>query len=404
MQHSELSEAGGEERPVRPRRRALGYLSSSLLPVAAFLFAGCASIVLERPLVPVQQAEAPAPPLAKAWEADVDAAFGPAAPVVGAQRLAVGTRNGRAVVLDAETGRRLGALDVGSGIEAGLTLAPDGAVLFLPVSSGRFAVVAHTLATGERRWGWRPASPAEMVGAGLVLVGGVVVAPLHEGTVVGLDAATGAERWRVAGAERAQNHAAPVELPGGRVAVADDRGTVRLLDAATGAVLWTGTAGAPVYAALTLAGGRILVSTTRGTVVALDAASGAALWTARLGPSGLARVTSATVWDDRAAVGLTDGRVVAFSLATGAPLWTWAGTGAVVAPPLAAGAAVYVGTMDERLVALDAATGAETFSAALRGRVKSAMAVAEGRLVVLSEPRHVTAFETVGRSPATSRP
>ncbi len=360
--------------------------------------------MLDRPLVPVVPAEAPAPPLAQVWETDVDAAFGPAAAVVGAQRLVAGTRNGHAVVLDAESGRRLGALSVGSGIEAGLALAPDGTVLYLPVSSGRFAVVAHTLTTGERRWGWRPASPAEMVDAGVALVAGVVVAPLHEGTVVGLDAATGQERWRVAGAERAQNHAAPLELPGGRVAVADDRGAVRLLDAATGTVVWTGAVGAPVYAALALAGGRLLVPTTRGTLLALDAATGETLWTAHLDPSGLARVTSAAVWGARAAVGLTDGRVVALSLATGEAVWTWTGTGAVVAPPLAAGTSIYVGTMDERLVALDAATGAETFSATLRGRVKSAMTVAAGRLVVLSEPRHVTAFETAGPPPVAARP
>ncbi len=403
-----LSREDGRERRADPRtgrlRSAVRLPTAALGLLTSVLLAGCASIVLERPLVPVEAAEAPPPPLSQVWELDVDAAFGPAAPVVGAQRLAVGTRNGRAVVLDAESGRRVGSLDVGAGIEAGLALAPDGAVLYLPVSSGRFAVVAHTLATGARRWGWRPASPGEMVDAGLALVGGVVVAPLHNGTVVGLDAATGAERWRLPGADRAQNHAAPLWLTGGSVAVADDRGTVRLLDAATGAVVWTRSVGAPVYAAPALAVGRLLVPTTRGTLTALDAATGATLWTARLDPSGLARVSTAAVWGDRAAVGLTDGRVVALDLTTGAPVWTWTGTGAVVAPPLAAGRTVYVGTMDERLVALDAATGAETFSTTLRGRVKSAMTVASGRLIVLSEPRHVTAFETAGASPIAARP
>lgn len=364
---------------------------------------GCASITLERPLVPVPVAEAPAPPLAQAWQTDVDAAFGPAAPVVGAQRIAVGVRNGRAVVLDAATGRRLGSLDVGQSIEAGLALSPDGAVLYVPVSRGRFAVVAHAVTTGQRQWGWRAASAAEMVDAGLALVGGTVVAPLHDGTTIGLDAMTGQERWRAAGTARAQNHAAPAALPGGRVAVADDRGSVRVLDAATGAVVWAAEVGAPVYAAPTLAGSRLLVSTTRGTLSALDAATGRLAWTARLDPADLARVTSAAVLGDRAAVGLTDGRVVAVSLATGETVWTWAGTGAVVAPPLAAGAAVYVGTSDERLVALASATGEETFSARLRGRVKSALTVAGGRLIVLSEPRHVTAFETPAAPVAAAR-
>ena len=360
--------------------------------------------MLDRPLVPVAPAEAPAPPLAQVWETDVDAAFGPAAPVVGAQRLAVGTRNGHALVLDALTGRRLGSLNVGTSIDGGLALSPDGAVLYVPVSSGRFAVVAHTLTTGVRRWGWRPASPAESADAGLVLVSGVLVVPLHDGTVIGLDATSGAERWRAADTTQAQNHAAPVAMPGARVAIADDRGTVRLLDAATGDVIWTARIGAPIYSAPTPAEGRLLVGTTRGTVAALDAATGRTLWTAALDPTGNARVSSAAVWNGRAAVGLTDGRVVALDLATGAPAWTWTGTGAVVAPPLLSGQTLYVGTMDERLVALDAATGAETFSTTLRGRIKSALTVAAGRLVVLSEPRHVTTFEMTRIPAIASRP
>lgn len=387
----------------QPPRRGTSALVLSLLLIASAT-SGCASISLERPLVPVVPAEAPAPPLAEVWQTDVDAAFGPAAPVVAAQRIAVGVRNGRAVVLDAATGRRVGSLDVGQSIEAGLVLSPDGAVLYVPVSRGRFAVVAHAVTTGERQWGWRPASPAEMVDAGLALAAGVVVAPLHDGTTIGLDAMTGAERWRLAGADRAQNHAAPAVLPGGRVAVADDRGGVRVLDAATGAVVWTASAGAPVYAAPTVAGDRLLVSTTRGTLSAFDAATGAFQWTTRFDPSGLARVSSAAILSDRAAVGLTDGRVVALSLATGEAAWTWTGTGAVVGQPLAAGPTLYVSTMDERLVALDAATGQETFSATLRGRAKSAMTVADGRLIVLSEPRHITAFEATRIPDVAARP
>ena len=71
----------------------------------------------------------------------------------------------------------------------------------------------------------------------------------------------------------------------------------------------------------------------------------------------------------------------------------WTSTGAVVAAPLVSGATVYVGTMDRLVVGLDAETGSETFRTEVRGRVKSALAVAAGRLIVLSEPRHVTAFD-----------
>ena len=372
----------------------------------AVLLTGCGSIQLARPFAPAAPTDAPAPPLVRVWETDVEAAFGPAAPVVGGTAdgaaIAVGTRNGRVVVLDAASGDRIGSLGFGASVDAGLALSPDGQTAYVAVARGRFAVVAQTLRTGARRWGWRPDSAAQAVDAGLVLAAGVVVAPLHDGTVLGLDAATGAERWRVLGTPGAQNHAAPTDVGRGVVAVCDDRGTVRALDAATGRVIWTATAGAPVVSAPTLADGRLLVGTTRGTLAALDAVTGAVLWTATLDPAGRARLAQPSAASGRVVVGLTDGRVVALDAATGAALWTWTGTGAVVSAPLASGGSVYVGTMDRRLVALDAATGSETWSTEVRGRIKSAFAVADGRLVVLSEPRHVSAFEAAPVTAATT--
>ena len=355
--------------------------------------AGGGTIRVDRPLVPLAPAAAPAPPLVRAWETDVDGAFGPAGALVAAGHVVVGTRNGEAVVLDVATGRRVGGLDVGESVEGTLALSPDGTTLLVPAARGRYAVVAHGLLDGQRRWRWRAEGPAEAAEAGLVLADGVAVVPLHGGVTLGLDAATGTERWRAAGPSGTQNHAAPTLLPGGGVAVADDRGTVRALDGATGTVRWTAEVGAPVYAAPVAAGTRLLVSTTRGTLAALDVATGRALWMARLDASGLARVTSAGTDAARVVVGLTDGRVVSLDAASGAVAWTWTATGAVVAAPLVSGATVYVGTMDRLVVGLDAASGAETFRTEVRGRVKSALAVAAGRLVVLSEPRHVTAFD-----------
>ena len=383
---------------VRARRTR-----GSFAVVLAVLLAGCGSIQLARPLAPAAPSDAPAPPLVRVWETDVEAAFGPAAPVVGgaagSAALAIGTRNGRVVVLDAASGDRIGSLGFGASVDAGIALSPDGQTAYVAVARGRYAVVAQALRTGERRWGWRPDSSTQAVDAGLVLAAGVVVAPLHDGTILGLDAASGAERWRVVGTPGAQNHAAPIDVGRGGVAVIDDRGTVRALDAATGRVLWTATAGAPVVSAPTLTDGRLFAGTTRGTLAALDAATGAVLWTALLDPAGRARLSQPSAADGRVVVGLTDGRVVALDAATGAVAWTWTGTGAVVGAPLASGGSVYVGTMDRRLVAISATTGSETWSTELRGRVKSALAVADGRLIVLSEPRHVSAFEP---APATA--
>ena len=400
MMPSRDEEGGRRKEGLAPTGR-LGrrVFPSFLLPLSLFLLSACGSIQLARPLVPAPATEAPAPPLVRVWETDVEAAFGPDAAVVGGGAVAVGTRNGKLVVLDAATGKRLGALSFGSSIDAGIVLSPDGQTAYVPVARGRDAVVAQTLRSGDRRWRWRSDSTEQTADAGLALVGNTVVAPLHDGTVVGLDAQAGTERWRIAGTPGVQYHAAPVALAAAIVGVADDRGEVRALDASTGRVLWTAQAGAPVYAAPVLAEGRLLVATTRGTLAALDASTGRALWAATLDPTGAARVSSAGSSGSLVVAGLTDGRVVALDASTGTEAWTWTGTGAVVGAPFVSGGVVYVGTMDKRLVALDVATGAETWSTETRGRIKSAFAVAGGRLVVLTEPRHVAAFET---APATA--
>ncbi|HEX8385697.1 MAG TPA: PQQ-binding-like beta-propeller repeat protein, partial [Rubricoccaceae bacterium] len=237
---------------------------AALLSGALLLLGGCGSIQVDRPLVPAAPSAAPTPPLVEVWEVDVEGAFGPAAAAVGGGRIAIGDRKGDVVVLDGPTGRRVGRLSFGASIEGGLVLSPDGLTVYVPVARGRAGVVAYAVREGARRWTWRPDSAAQSVDAGVALTGDVVVAALHDGSVVGLDAAVGTERWRQPGADRAQNHASPVALTGGLVAVADDQGAVRALDAATGAVRWTGDVGAPVYAAPALATGRLFVPTTRG--------------------------------------------------------------------------------------------------------------------------------------------
>jgi outer membrane protein assembly factor BamB len=55
---------------------------------------------------------------------------------------------------------------------------------------------------------------------------------------------------------------------------------------------------------------------------------------------------------------------------------------------------VYVGSLGRKLYAFDLQDGTTRWETTLKGRIKSAMAISEGGLLVLSEPRNVTYFKT----------
>lgn len=348
--------------------------------------AGCSHLQLGGPLG-TPSSEPPGTPLGLRWERDADAAFGPSAARVTDRYVVVGTRAGRVVVLDRETGAVEGAGEFGASVEGQLAASENGAVLYVSTAERSGGVEAYDVRAGRRVWRW----PGGAVQGGVVRAGGTVVVAALDGRVLGLDAGRGTERWERPPSEAAQVHAAPVAV-GADVLVADDRGRVVRLDAQSGAGRWTADVGGPVYATPTVVGDGVYVSTTRGHVARLDAATGATVWTVTTGAP--LRATSAAVHEATAVFGFSDGTVRALDTASGAERWRFQADGNVAAAPAWVGERVAVGTMGRRLVVLDGATGREEWSTELRGRVKSALAVGGGLLVVLVEPRHVVAFHT----------
>ena len=359
---------------------------------------GCATLDLGGPVG--ERAEGgPAPPLRQVWERAVGAAFGPAGPTVTDRYVVVGTRRGELVVLDRETGDPRGAVSLGRSVEGQVAVSADGTTLYVPTAEEKGGVVAYDVARGAPRWRWR-GGPVQ---GGVMATGDRVVASTLAGATVGLDAATGEEVWTRASAPGAQVHAAPAAV-GPDVVVADDRGTVVRLDRQSGAVRWTAEVGGPVYAAPAVDGADVVVTTTRGRVARLDAATGAVVWA--VDADATVRATSAALTSGAVIVGFSDGTLRALDRPTGAERWRHASSAAVSARPVAFGAHVAVGSLDRRLAVVEAETGREVWSAELRGRTKSALAVGGGRLYVLTEPGHVVAFESAAApaAPTTPRP
>jgi len=364
---------------------------AAVVAVLLVLLVGCQQLRLAEPLQPSRTTAAPPPPLEQAWRTDVGAAFGPIALLPTNDFLVVATRAGDVSIVTPD-GRLRGKVRLGNSIEGPVALV-DGRRVVVALDGTAWGVVAYDLMEGRIAWRAlrRVAHPA-----GVVVAGGIVVAPARDGWVRGLDAGTGEERWRFqAGADTAAFVAPPILLPDGSVAVADIRGRVAALDPATGQARWRADVGAPVYTAMGVGEGFLVVPTTRATLAALDARTGAERWT-HTASAPHVRYGVPTVTQGAVFVGATDGRFRRLDAATGTETWGYASDGSVSAAPLVAGGVVYVGTMDERLVALDTAGGTERWALETEGRVRTTPVLFGGLLVVGMEPQHVRAYRPAG--------
>lgn len=344
-------------------------------------------------------AESLAVPLAEAWQDNAQAAFGAESVVGGGGIVYVGTRQGEVLGYDGATGDRLGYLEMGDSVEGPLAI--DGTTLYAASTGSRGEVQAHDLRAGKRLWR-RKMEPIE---SGVLLAGGRIVVVEAGGTVQALDAKTGETTWSHEPESAAMVKAASVRA-GELIVVADVMGHVRALRLSDGAVVWTRDLAAPVFATPAVSGDLLYLSTTQGHLIALDASTGNERRRAVVQPivttapqPVAVRLTAPAISNGLVVVGGSDAVVRAFDATTLRPQWSHTFEDGVAAAPVFAGPLLYVATLGGELAAFNASGGAPIWTGEVRSRVKSALAVIDGRLIVLTEPRHIVAFAPV--SPPT---
>lgn len=323
------------------------------------------------------------PRLVESWRYDADAGFGAGSPLGVQGVVFASTRKGEVYALDVVTGEKLGVQKLADSVEG--TPALDGNVLYVPNGGDGRAVLAFELTTGTRKWERKGGA----ISAGLLVTGSVLVGAATDGSIWAVDKRTGEEVWL-----RAEKHgyfAAPVLVDANAVAVANDRGTVHVLRVEDGAERWATSVAAPVYATPATAEGLLFVPTTRGQVVALDTATGNERWRFSV-PSPLVRFAASAVAAGLLVVGGSDGVLYGLDAATGTERWRFQAGGNFAAAPLIAGDLVLAGSMDRHLYVLDATSGVLIEKHEVKGRIKSALALHRGRVIVLSEPKYVYAF------------
>ncbi len=372
------------------------------------LVSGCGGLSVSRPAVGEWQqagggvertrvAEALAAPLAEAWQDNAQAAFGAESVVGGGGVVYVGTRQGEVLGYDGATGDRIGYLEVGDSVEG--PLAVDGTTLYTASTGTRGEVQAHDLRRGKRLWR-RKMEPIE---SGVLLADARLVVVEANGAVQALDARTGETVWTHEPENSAMVKAASVRA-GEVIVVADVSGHVRALRLSDGGVVWTRTLGAPVFVTPAVSGDLLYLATTQGHLIALDVSTGGERRRTVVKPivttapqAVAVRLTAPAIANGLVVVGGSDAVLRAFDATTLRPQWSHTFEDGVSAAPVFAGSLLYVATLGGEVAAFDASGGAPVWTGEVRSRVKSALAVIDGRLIVLTEPRHIVAFAPVSR-------
>jgi outer membrane protein assembly factor BamB len=325
-------------------------------------------------------------PLVQAWEYNAAGAFGQGAPLVFSNQVLVGTRKGEIHAIELETGRKAGYKNIGDGIEA--TPLIQNGVMFVASAIGKNTLLAYDLKTGGYRWRVR----GDPIESGLLAGEGLLVAADIYGVVKAYRQESGEEAWSVTLGDRVSVQTTILMIDGTGVFVADDSGMAHLLRLQDGAQLWKTKLSGPVYESPAAYGSLIVVPTTRGALDALNAEDGSLAWT-HSGSRGDMRFGSVAISGDLIVAGATDGMVRGLHPRDGHALWSVQIPDVVIAAPLISNGLVFVGSMGRKLYALDRESGAVRWETTLRGRIKSAMAIVDDGLLVLSEPRYVTYFK-----------
>ena len=378
------------------------YIASSLLMVIAL--SSCQTIQFNRPTFTSDQdwlvdgysqnrsrsvSEGFTLPLTQVWEYNAAAGFGPGSPLVLDKVVLVSTRKGEIHSIELETGRKRGFRSFGDGIEGAPAI--QNGHMFVASALGKRILSSFNLKTGG--YAWR--NKGVPIESGIVVSDGLIVAADVFGGIKAYDTKTGAEVWSVTIGERVSVQSALLLTDSTSVFVADDSGVASLLSLEDGTVKWQTKLDGPVYEGSSALGSLVVVPTTRGSFHVLDRKSGNVQWSFTT-ESDVVRFGATSISEDLIVVGASDETVRAFDPETGELKWETHFPDVVSAAPLITQSHIFVGTLGQQLFALNRVSGEIEWETEMRGRIKSAMSLVGGGLLVLSEPRYVTYFKPEG--------
>ncbi len=339
-----------------------------------------------------------------------------AAPAVAHGRVFLSTEDGRALALDAESGRLV--WEYATGAPSGSVPAIAGDLMYFTLRPGVLVALEHD--TGKLRWQKEFEEPAL---ASPIVADGALFAGSADNVLYALDAVTGEELWTFTAGDWVT---APVAYVDGMVVVASQSSRVHVLDAKTGreqlvynAGRGRGSPGGPVAQ-----GDRVYFGSYGGRVWAIDRRAhsrfwdGAALfWNTNFfvwGLSGSPPVQRGSVWAQdiggevsyspavaHGAVYAANlrGRLSAFDLESGDERWSTQLEQKITSAPTVAGDTALVGTETGLVAAVDAHTGELRWEFATGGKITGSPVAAGNTIYVASHDGSLYALTNAASQP-----
>jgi len=287
------------------------------------------------------------------WRADLDLDVS-AGPGLGDDLVVIATRKGQVVTLDRNDGKERWRASVTSEVLAPPAIG-DGVVIVQSVD-GRVAAFAAD--TGKRLWLFERSEPAlSLRGTSTpVVVGDVVLAGFASGKLAALSLRDGRQLWEIPVAEphgrteieRLIDVETPVLVTARALIAAAYQGRIVAVSLENGRLLWSREIS--TYSALSADADNVYVSDARGAVYALDLRSGATVW--KQDQLHGRQLSAPMVTGQAVAVGDFDGYIHWLARDDGRFLArTRIASAAVLAPPLADGATLYVEAQNGELAA-----------------------------------------------------
>ena len=362
--------------------------------------AGCAGLKLADPLKPDKNDwptfgrtqdrinatdEIVSPPLQLAWEQDISSGMGFGSPVVIDSIVIVTNMKGELYAFNANTGKRIGWVNVGDAIHGSPVI--ESTIAYIGTTNSRESLVAYDLMDGKAIWKKE--------------YGDIEVTPLlldhklYFGNTAGMffcvDNQKGEQVWKFRLSENTKQKGirSSATTSDSLIIFGAEDGSVYALDIVHGSERWSYDTDAPVFAAPAVYNRIVYCGNDNGDFFAINSKDGTLAWKFKAGGSIYA---TPSFGSDLVLIGTTAGKLYALDAANGVERWSREFSSVINSSAIVSGNVAYVGTLKKELCAINITDGSVIWSKTLEGRIKTSPAVARGKVFVATDDKTILAF------------
>jgi outer membrane protein assembly factor BamB len=318
--------------------------------------------------------------LAKIWDNDVGAGFGPFSPAIADGIVYVGTLNGQIHALEVSSGKELGSKNFGGAIFSGPVISDS--LMVVASSQSKANLFAYDIHSGKTIWSKQI---PDVESSPTVYKGKVFVCTV-DGDLYKIDLLSGEEIFHET--FRGAIRSSPAVDDSLCVFGCDD-GNVYAANAASGKEKWKYNAGSFVWCSPSMDDSTVFIGTNGGKLLALDR-EGKLKFDFTTGE----KILSMPISDGkRVYFGCDDGNLYALDIKDGALVWKVHTDAPIVASASQTSTQIFFGGYDKNLYVIDKSDSKVEQKINLPGRIRTQPVIYRNYLVIGAEDSEVYGFE-----------